>query len=518
MPFFDFHLHPTLKSLFSEQTATTQKFSPWERLRKETIPLALRWCSEFEYIIQSQSNLRQLLINDCNLVGIALYIPERRFIDNSLVSQGAQSSLNVYLQDQKIQQLIQCNPYKQLMDDDWITLTNAQQFGVTDLKVKPISKAADYNEADNNTLHVVFTVEGCHVLMDQLGVYNKQTIMNNLDDLCSRVSVLSINLTHIEQSSICNHAFGMQFVDHIDFIPRGNRMSADGKAIARHCYDKGVMLDVKHMSLAARLQLYQLRNNGSLGTNLQPIVATHVGFTGISVQQIPDYILDYKRYSNGRYTMLLQGKPVKYYTKEASPCFNASSINLYDEDIIEILKSGGIIGISLDKRILGYQQYDPKSEHLYPTEKEYVSYDEEDLFIPTQPGAEIGNAFLNEDCIDWEEVYNGGVVYPKLGEYHLRHFMAHIVHVVTVARAHGYDVNRALKQICIGSDMDGMINPMYYCMTYDDIYYLQQAFENNFQSFAKEVKVKLPAGLDVKSFSQDLFFRNGRDFVMSRLG
>ena len=176
MPFFDFHLHPTLKSLFSEQTDTTQKFSPWERLRKETIPLALRWCTEFEYIIQSQSNLRQLLINDCNLAGIALYIPERRFIDNSLVSQGAQSSLKTYLQPQKIQKLIQCNPYEQLMEDDWVTLTNAQQFGVTDLKVKPITKVADYNEADGSTLHVVFTVEGCHVLMDQLGVYNKQTI------------------------------------------------------------------------------------------------------------------------------------------------------------------------------------------------------------------------------------------------------------------------------------------------------------------------------------------------------
>jgi hypothetical protein len=96
--------------------------------------------------------------------------------------------------------------------------------------------------------------------------------------------------------------------------------------------------------------------------------------------------------------------------------------------------------------------------------------------------------------------------------------MAHIVHVMTVARNNNYDVNRALKQLCIGSDMDGMINPMYYCMTYDDIYYLQQAFENQFVSFAKEVKVKLPAGFDVKAFSQDLFFRNGRDFVLGRLG
>lgn len=518
MPFFDFHLHPTLKSLFSEQTATTQKFSPWERLRKETIPLALRWCSEFEYIIQSQSNLRQLLINDCNLVCVALYIPERRFLDNSLVQQGAQSSLKTYLQEAKIQQIINGNPYALLMNDDWLTLTDAAQFGVTDKKVKPLRLAAEYKETDTDTLHVVFTAEGCHVFMDKLGVYDKDTIIQNLDDLRSKLSLLSINLTHIEQSTVCNHAFGMQFVEHIDFVPRGNRNSADGIAITKHCYDHNIMVDVKHMSLAARLHLYELRNSGALGTNLPPIVATHVGFTGISVQQIPDYILDYKRYSNGRYTMLLQGKPVKYYTREASPCFNASSINLYDEDIMAILQSGGMIGISLDKRILGYQQYNPRADYDFPVEKEYVSYAEEDLFLPSQQGAEIGNAFLNEACMDWEEVRNGGTVYPQLGDYHLRHFMAHIVHVIAVARNNNYDVRQALKQLCIGSDMDGMINPMYYCMTYDDIYYLQQAFEKQFVSFAKEVKVKLPAGFDVKAFSQDLFFRNGRDFVLGRLG
>lgn len=35
--------------------------------------------------------------------------------------------------------------------------------------------------------------------------------------------------------------------------------------------------------------------------------------------------------------------------------FNPWSINLMDEDIIEILKSGGILGVSLDVRILGFQ-------------------------------------------------------------------------------------------------------------------------------------------------------------------
>ena len=33
--------------------------------------------------------------------------------------------------------------------------------------------------------------------------------------------------------------------------------------------------------------------------------------------------------------------------------FNPSSINLYDEELVEIIDSDGLIGISLNKRIIG---------------------------------------------------------------------------------------------------------------------------------------------------------------------
>lgn len=517
MPFFDFHLHPVLKCIFSDEDAAKglRKLSPWEKLDTRRIPLLLKACSDFSYILQSQSNLAQLAYNECNLICVALYIPEKDMLDNALIKGQANGPLNVYLQPDKVRSIIDGNPYQLLITDDWNTLTNNAAFGITDRKVKPLKKRSDYNEKDTNTIHAVFSIEGCHTLSSALQKFDVDEIIANLDELRKNVSVISLNITHIEQSPLCNQAFAIQFIDKASFKPSGNQMSADGIKVLMHCYTNKIMIDVKHMSLAARMQLYNLRTTAQFAQINQPIVCTHAGFTGIKITEIPDYILDYKR--SGNNTMLLQGKPVKYGTI-TRPCFNASSINLYDDDIIQILNSGGIIGLSLDKRILGYQNFEEYStfRNDYPVETEWVSSHEESLFLPVHQGGEIGNAFNDDSCIQWDEIYDGGKVNPAMGDYHLKHFMAHVLHFIVVARDN-YNVNDALNQICIGSDFDGLINPIWICDTMDELVYFQQSFENAFVDFATEANVQLPQNFDVKKFSQKLFFENGRDFVLKRL-
>ena len=44
-----------------------------------------------------------------------------------------------------------------------------------------------------------------------------------------------------------------------------------------------------------------------------------------------------------------------------------------------------------------------------------------------------------------------------MSEYHLKHFMEHIVHVVVLAQKHNNYVMTALNQLCIDSDYDGLI-------------------------------------------------------------
>ncbi len=409
MPFFDFHIHPVLKCFFSDEGPgpNDHKLSPWVKIDDRYIPKLLKWCSDFEYILQSQGNLAQLCNNDCNLICVALYYPEKEILAAKLVGDGSKGPLGIYLQPAKLQTLIKGNPYGLLESDDWVTLTDAAKFGITDKKVKPLKTREDYVEGDTNTVHAVFSVEGCHTLTSALQHFDVNEVLANLDDLRGKVSLLSLNLTHMENSPFCNQAFGMQFLPSDGFKPMGNGISADGLTITKHCYENKIMIDIKHMSLIARLQLYAVRNTAGYAAINQPVICTHAGFTGISVKEIKDYVWTKDNYS-ATCTVVKQGKPKKY-GENLKPAFNASSINLYDEDIIEILQSGGMIGLSLDKRILGFQDYEEDSESRedYPFEVEYISNAELTAFLGGPGEIILAQAFDDDKCIGWEDIQNG---------------------------------------------------------------------------------------------------------------
>jgi len=521
MPFFDFHIHPTLKSLFSvdDQARGLQKLSPWVAIDRHRVPFLLKCCTEFEYIIQSQSNLLQLADSHCALVCVALYIPEKDMLTDDLIQGGTSGPLGVYLQKDKIDSIINGNPYQLLRTDDWSTLTDAAQFGIVNKKVKPIMKRSDFDETDVSTIHAIFSVEGCHTLSSALQHFDVNEIIANLDDLRSKVALVSVNITHMEQSPLCNHAFGMQFLSNEGFRPTQSRISNGGFMILKHCYENNIMIDIKHMSIGARKHLYEIRKTPEFAGINQPIVCTHAGFTGISMNEIPDYVFATRKFNGKGYTVVWQGKPIKY-GNAPRPSFNASSINLYDEDIMEILNSDGMIGFNIDKRILGYQQFEQETNGRddFPLETEYVSNLEEADFFGAG-SVEISNAFSdNKDLVmRWNEIEEGGLVNPRLSDYHLRHFMAHIIHVIVVARKNNYDASKALRQLCIGSDFDGLINPLWVCETATSLEDFKNAFKNNFEDFAHEAKVPLPAGFNITTFSNKLFYENGRDFILGRL-
>ena len=427
MPFSDFHIHPTLKCLFSENDAATglTQLSPWVAIDKSKIPFLLKCCTEFPDIIQSQGNLAQIAATDANLVCVALHMPERAIISDSLVQSATNGPLQAYLQKKRLDELNNGNPYLILASDGLSTLINALQFGITDKKVIAIAKRSDYNEADNNTLHLVFSVEGCHTLSSALEHFDANEVTANLEDLRQKVKVLSVNLTHLQQSDFCNHAFGMQFLSNDKFKPTGNMIANSGVQILRYCYQNKIMIDLKHMSLGARQQLYQLRGAPDFAAVNQPLVCTHAGFCGISFSEMPDYIFQQRKFANDGYTVLWQGKPVKYGGISPRPSFNASSINLYDEDIMQILNSGGMIGLSLDARILGYQEYEEEtnSRDDFPMETEYISNFETSFFFGSGGTVTLGSAFDNDKVLGWDEIEDGGKVNPAVSVYHLKYFI-----------------------------------------------------------------------------------------------
>ncbi len=518
MPYFDFHVHPTLKCMFSEANAKT---SPWVDIDVKKIPWVLRWCTEFEYILGTQADLRVLNENKADLVCVAIFVPERGMTNNALILQQAKGTLHPYLNYERLQKINNevLKPYPDLVNEDLDVLLNAKRFGITDKEVVPLTKGVEFNPDDASKTYVVFSVEGLHSLSPTLDKtkINCDTILNNLDEVRAKLPVISINITHLEQYPFINQAYGIQFVSDEDFRPTGDRISNDGLKIIRHCYENNILIDIKHQSLATRrMFIEKVRTWPEFQNILQPLVCTHAGFTGISYNDIPDYI-NYQKMDGKNYSYLLWGKPKKYGMLDFMMAFNPSSINLYDEDILAIIQSGGMIGLNMDKRILGYSEADSRTANMdeLAFEEEYISNAETDVYLTKHV---VGSKLSDAYCITTQQVLQGGVVNPDLSFYHLCHFMQHILHFIKIAQQTG-DVNKALTQICIGSDFDGIINPVWCCPSVPFLNSFKREFLKTFISFAHANKdvVTLPADFDVNKFADQLFFENGKNFVLERL-
>ena len=223
MPFFDFHIHPTLKTLFSHDDPANNlaKLSPFDKIDTRKIPGLLRWCTEFDFIMSSQSNLEQLFRNQVKLFGFPIFIPDTALMDNKLVKGASGTSLGVYIHKHQLSKLIQNNPFKNLSDDDLPTLLNTSQFGMGHRTIKPLKKKSDFKADKPDQIHVFFTIEGLHTLCNAPNVYDLNIIKHNLDQLLNQFPILSVTLTHLQQSVVCNHAHAIQFIDDPRFLPTG---------------------------------------------------------------------------------------------------------------------------------------------------------------------------------------------------------------------------------------------------------------------------------------------------------
>lgn len=107
-----------------------------------------------------------------------------------------------------------------------------------------------------------------------------------------------------------------------------------------------ILIDVRHMSPAARKTYYQhviarYNENPSNHERKIPIIATHVGFSGIdSLDELIRHASEGKENDNFR----TQG-------------FLSWGYNLSDEDVIAIFNSHGLINIANDKRLLGEEHH-----------------------------------------------------------------------------------------------------------------------------------------------------------------
>lgn len=472
--YVDIHCHPQFKTFIGSEHQAERK-NCWTNLNFD-VGLG---------ILDSQSSLSQLVDGQVKLAVVPLYALENVFAKAKLIQLAAGMSHHA---KKRFLQKIEREEYgyfELMLADLAHLLTSAH---VSADKQFTLLTAGSQFDANSPHLQIMLCAEGGHNFYDHgQHVQNTQKVIDQLRYFKQpqHPRLVYITLTHLSHSEFCTHAFGMKMLKSNAFNPQGRGLSNLGKRFVREAlsttHGKRILIDVKHMSLLTRQQFYALRAAEFPDV---PIMASHMGLTGCSWQRKPVRKVRYDR-SERCYE-------VAYYRQPGSSdtYFNPWSINLYDEDIQEILLSNGLIGLSLDQRILGCN----------PPAKELISPDE---FTDTdfKPVAEPAMHQLRmEEYDDPEEVK----------AWHLRHLCNHIVHIAKVGQP--IVGNRVWKQMAIGSDFDGLIDPINYTTHAGAFKYLFGGLVEWLPRLAAQAGVDLPPP-DVQQVVKQVIGENAVAFL-----
>jgi len=413
MDYFDFHAHIVLKQVFADQPNIDTIIYPTD------IALIPALCTDLPTIIESQIHQSQLAsFQDVVIVGAVLYglesslanavIPLQKYLNPA--SQGKLSA--TLLADAAA---VNYETFTEFVLDRVLSLYLAAP-----ASFNLLSKTAFDSPLPINKVNIFFSVEGCHSLVDTINRvtpaqgYDPKEILSNLDILLGKVKIVAVNLTHLQQSSLCNHAFGMQLADPSPFYPTGNGLADDGRVVLQGLFDRGVGYDLKHMSWKTRQDLQTDIGAGKFSKVSLPM-CTHAGFTGVAFKDWAGYI--------SRKDPQFAGAPGVLYLEIAktiqedsdpsrpAPGFNMSTINLFNDDIEWIVRNGGMIGLSMDRRILGYVGV--HDDHPTGIDQDSTLVVDREYFSEAEWAAfgiadnQIGTAVSEDSCVQLSDVVNG---------------------------------------------------------------------------------------------------------------
>ncbi len=500
--FIDFHTHPGLKTFFSANLEV-ERNSCWENVK---LPFLLKLfdLAVLHGGLEAQASLKKLNRRRGTIALVGLHAYEKAMLTSTIeIGSGISFSLRDMAKILKIRgygKLMNVDLLDRICDPDYpyFDILNETRIHVERAKhkwpgYKLLQKIDDY---DPCKLNIIFTIEGGHNLFSRTaGVSVRNDVIRNLERLkLSDNRYFFLGLAHMEQNKLCNHAYGLKLFNPEKFIPTKNGITPLGKEVILKALEQPnrILIDIKHMSLKARLEYYELLEDNNLNI---PIIASHVGVTGVSYNNMP--ILDC--IENREYNCI----KVQYCQPEGlmHTKFNPWSINLYNEEIPTIIASDGIIALNLDERILGTKQKKAEglieyfSKHEFncdrinfpntqpcgpqepedePTEDVLREYEEQKDEFENKMMEYLQNIIPNPHLFfdyedDLNELMRMSISLARKGSERIikdiifskdiKHLCNNILHIVKIGG------EEAWKHICIGSDLEGLINSVECCRT-----------------------------------------------------
>jgi microsomal dipeptidase-like Zn-dependent dipeptidase len=359
--FADIHAHVTLKPFNSDD-----KPSPWQRIDNVCTGKLAKWMVNATKAVPrtSQCHLEGLARGNVRLVCCSLVPLERGMIVIPFINKKKKgdathacvSGINTdhdwaYLKKNDIaynENLHENIDYLKQYEHKTHTI-NGSNFSFEIAK-----NGAHLQEIlkNPNKIAIVLTIEGGHALSHSLALkddstqnsFKQEIVANTLKIKLLDTPIFSINLTHFFWNGLCGHARTLNGAQMALMNQRphlNDNITPLGKEIVLLLLDKTtlganqkpynrILIDTKHLSLAARKWYYRyVETQRKKGDNI-PIICSHTGIAGLSWND--KKCMQPDTAAKNKHTYL-----------------NIWAINLYDEDILAVYKSNGLIGIMLDK-------------------------------------------------------------------------------------------------------------------------------------------------------------------------
>lgn len=363
--FVDIHCHPTLRAFNAPiQSGNRNIWEPTSNPHIET-PLG-RWTrmKTREIAKTSQANFYSYAKGQVRVIFDSLYPIEKGFLNfrKAATAMMGKSKADEVLQTatginrHQLRQLRNQNDYFHELQSQYAFLHQGQ--GASPDEQRRYQLVSNYDELlalkakDPDCLAVVVTIEGAHAfncgLPKEKGgpKANKAELTRNIGIAKSwEYPPFFVNLAHHFYNELCGHTRSFKGVVSAAFNQKrgiNKGMTNLGWHVVHELLarDNGerVLIDIKHMSVKARMEYYQfLESYNRLNpSDPIPVICSHTGINDFSTMKAS------------------RSKPDKTKKMKHSD-FSNWGINLSDEEIRIIHRSGGLIGIILDKTVLASQ-------------------------------------------------------------------------------------------------------------------------------------------------------------------
>lgn len=215
---------------------------------------------------------------------------------------------------------------------------------------------------DPSKMVVIPTIEGAAALVSgnaqniRNGEIQYSDIEKNAIYVKNSTSVFFVTLSHHFYNSLIGHAqsvYGSSRIAIDQMYGKGNIISADGQKLIElllsiNSYKNAgrrILIDIKHLSLAARIQYCKLISDYNIANpNDQiPIISSHSAFAGVdNISEIGLFKGDYSYYE----------------------------VNIATQEVVAIYNSKGLIGLNFDKNVLSHKPHELSRKEIESWTKE----------------------------------------------------------------------------------------------------------------------------------------------------